>query len=52
MLRVVMSLDAEGAGRYFGCGLTAEEHYVSGVGVRRGKGVQAITARGRREPGA
>jgi hypothetical protein len=31
MLRVVMLLDAEAAGRYFGPGLTAGEYYVGDV---------------------
>jgi conjugative relaxase-like TrwC/TraI family protein len=42
MLRIVMSVDGEGASRYFDRALTAGDYYASQVGVWGGKGARRL----------
>src|ERR1700751_3098272 len=42
MLRIVMSVDGEGAGRYFDRALTAGDYYASQVGAWGGKGAERL----------
>jgi conjugative relaxase-like TrwC/TraI family protein len=42
MLRIVMSVDGEGAGRYFDRALTAGDYYASKVGAWGGKGAERL----------